>query len=296
VTFSNLAVPADASLGAVIGTVVMTTQINCNREGIVNVSDGSWSVYLSPTNIDLGASTFGTRNSPIPGIGIQWVNLNSHTGTSQTFSSDYLNNTNNQRGVALEGVTTFTDTFRLIKTGPILSTSTTDTITLGYQYRTSTTQASQGPLFNYTITIPPVKVAACSVASKALNVRLDRALKTDFTGGGSHSKSKDFAISLSHCDAGLNVSMSLSPGNAGSSNSALGLLTAENSSSASGLALQLMYNNAPIQLGTAFKVLGSTTAEGSSYEIPLAVRYYQTATEVTSGTVNSSATFTMTYN
>jgi len=57
-----------------------------------------------------------------------------------------------------------------------------------------------------------------------------------------------------------------------------------------------MYNNAPIQLGTAFKVLGSTTAEGSSYEIPLAVRYYQTATEVTSGTVNSSATFTMTYN
>lgn len=88
--------------------------------------------------------------------------------------------------------------------------------------------------------------------------------------------------------------MMLAPGGAGSSNASLGILNLEKSSdAASGVGVQVLYNNAPAALNT--RILTSITATSGDYNIPLKARYYQNQTSVTPGRADATATFTMTY-
>jgi hypothetical protein len=62
---------------------------------------------------------------------------------------------------------------------------------------------------------------------------------------------------------------------------------------ASGVGVQVMYNNAPLALNSRIAV--ATTAADGTYAIPLKARYYQMQPAVTPGTANANATFTLTY-
>lgn len=152
------------------------------------------------------------------------------------------------------------------------------------------------PEASLTVTGLTAKTATCSVANSVINVNLDPAKSSNLSDVGSTTGSTPFSISLKNCDAGLNLSLSLNAGSAGSSDPAKGLLTADRTSDATGLALQLMYNNAPVSLGTRFSVQGLPTISGGNYDIPLVVRYFKTDKKITSGKINASATFTMVYN
>jgi type 1 fimbria pilin len=147
-----------------------------------------------------------------------------------------------------------------------------------------------------TVTGLTAKTATCSVTNSTINVKLDAAKSSNLSDVGSTTGSTPFNISLKNCDAGLNLSLSLNAGSAGSSDPTKGLLTADSTSDATGLALQLMYNNAPVSLGTRFSVQGLPTVSGGNYDIPLVVRYFKTDKKITSGKINASATFTMVYN
>lgn len=137
---------------------------------------------------------------------------------------------------------------------------------------------------------------ACAVTSTAINVPLGDIKRTVFTGIGSSSPAQSFSIPLS-CVKSSKVSISIAPGASGAYNATTGVINIDPATSgvkATGVGIQLLYNNAAIPLNTAQSV-ESVTGEGT-FNVPLSARYYQTASTVTAGSANGTATFVMTYN
>lgn len=144
--------------------------------------------------------------------------------------------------------------------------------------------------------IATIATAACGVTTTSINVSMGDAKRTSFTGLGSTSSAQNFTIPLS-CNKATKVSISISPGASGAYNTASGILNIDPANSgvkATGIGIQLLYNNVPLPLNTVTNV-GSVTA-ASTFNVPLSARYYQTANTVTAGSANGTATFVMTYN
>lgn len=150
-------------------------------------------------------------------------------------------------------------------------------------------------ILNYTIASGTVQTVACSVTNTNITVPMGKAKNTDFSGAGSTSGDADFKINL-NCDAATNVNLTISPGSSGAANAANGVLkldNAGNADTASGVGVQVLYNNAPLALGSR-KVIATTATDGA-YDIPLKARYIQTDASVMPGKADANATFTMTY-
>ncbi|MFZ1871702.1 MAG: fimbrial protein [Chania sp.] len=299
---STLVIPRDLPVGAQIGaditTATYTMYNNCSK-----TSTGSQNVGIG-TNATFVQSITGARlyATGIPGVSYS-LSVTQPGGCSATNTignnAGYQGNPNMRNQCVNTGVwgsVTFQYILRFYKTAAVTGSGNVGSLAAGYAFVRFDGSGFITPYANLTVTGMTAKTTTCSVTDSNINVNLDSAKGRDFSGIGSTAGSTAFNIGLSNCDAGLNVRMTLSPGSGGSSNKSLGLLTTDGTSTASGLALQLLYNNAPVQLDTAFNVLGSATTDGGTYQIPLAVRYYQSGEKITGGTVNSNATFTMTYN
>ncbi|WP_156106842.1 MULTISPECIES: fimbrial protein [unclassified Serratia (in: enterobacteria)] len=299
---SALVIPRDLPVGAPISDEIITGTFtvfrNCTKTttGSQNVGSGTNATFVQTIP---GARLYATG---IPGVSYSLA-VTQPGGCSATTivggNAGYQGNPNMRNHCINTGnwtTVTFQYKLRFYKTAAVTGSGNVDSLAAAYAFVRYDGSGFITPYSNLTVTGITAKTTTCSVTNSNINIKLDTAKGRDFNGIGSTAGSTAFNIGLSNCDADLNVSMTLSPGSGGSSNKSLGLLTTDDTSSASGLALQLMYNNAPVQLDTAFRVLGAATTDGGTYQIPLAVRYYQTATEIVSGTVNSSATFTMTYN
>ncbi|MEX1843610.1 fimbrial protein [Enterobacter cloacae] len=138
-----------------------------------------------------------------------------------------------------------------------------------------------------------VTTTACSVTNAAVKVPLGNVLSTAFTGTGTTAAEKNFTIDLD-CDASTRVNLTLEGAKDSSGAAGVLALTQETSgTTASGVGVQVLYNNTPVTFGSMFNV-GTATAKGA-YTIPLTARYYQTADKVAGGQANSLATFTITY-
>lgn len=138
-----------------------------------------------------------------------------------------------------------------------------------------------------------VNSIACTVTNSAISVPMGTVQKNAFAGPGTwpgDANTRNFSIPLD-CNAGTLVNLQID-GNA--QNAAQGVLNLnESSGSASGVGIQLLRNNSPLPLSTTINT-GMTTSEGAN-SIPLQARYYQTGSNITPGTANASATFTLTY-
>lgn len=136
---------------------------------------------------------------------------------------------------------------------------------------------------------------ACSVTNTSINVPMgDKIPLTAFTGPGSVAAERTFSIPL-NCDANTRVRVALDGIAHGSG--VAGVLALDpfpSETVASGVGLQLLFNDIPVALGTPITV-GTAAADGA-FSIPLSARYYQTGGTVTGGRANSTATFTLTYN
>lgn len=302
---STLTVPRDVPVGSQIGSEIAvpsaTLVSGCpakNDTGSQDIGIKTYQSYATTIN--------GRRIYDVPGMAGIGFALG-FSGTNNCSAVQYIGRNDgtsfsgidSQKTCANSGYwSTVTGIFYLAfyKTAEVTGSGTASSFQLGTFIMQTPGYGWQQPEPALIVTGLSVKTTACSVSNSVINVVLPTTKSTDFGDVGSNAGSKAFDIGLNNCDAGLNVSMTLSAGNAGSSDKSLGLLSADSTSSTSGLALQLMYNNAPVTLDSAFSVLGSTTTSGGSYQIPLAVRYYKTAVSIESGTINSSATFTMTYN
>jgi type 1 fimbria pilin len=138
--------------------------------------------------------------------------------------------------------------------------------------------------------IIPVK---CSITTPNIQVPLADVMATDLTSPGMTAKPKQFNMGL-NCDAGARVNAKLT-GTQNSSTSVNGVLQltgAGSASVASGVGIQLLYNNTPLQLNNNIVL---KTAGGGMETFPFTARYYQTAARVTGGTANATATLEMTY-
>ena len=138
-----------------------------------------------------------------------------------------------------------------------------------------------------------VTTIACTISNTAISVPMGTVEKRAFNGQGTwpeDSNTRSFTIPLS-CNAGTRVNLQID----GSAQNALqGVLNLTGGTgSASGVGVQLLYNNAPLPLSTPLNA-GVASSEGA-FSIPLQARYYQTGSNITPGTANASATFTMTY-
>lgn len=293
---SVINVQRDVTVGTILATVQTTTKITCDTTGANTILDGSWGIYSSSANIDYGSSTIANyRKTALEGIGFSWVNLNSYTGTSKIMSSNAINDSvENNRGVAFNDVTTFTDTWALVKTSAMTS-GTLNFPAITMNYRTSVSNLDKGTLFTYNFTPMVINVLACSIVNSSVNVALDPIIVSNFTGIGVTKGDKAFTIGL-NCDANARINASLSgTQNADTSdNSVLALTNAGSAGVATGVGIQLLYGNAPLKLGQ--NIVLKTSSGGSEFPSDaFTARYYQTKATATTGDANTTATLNLTY-
>ncbi|SCC67455.1 fimbrial protein [Kosakonia oryziphila] len=146
-----------------------------------------------------------------------------------------------------------------------------------------------------TISIAAFNVSriACTVGNTAISVPMGAVEKRAFSGPGTwpgDASTRSFTIPL-NCNAGTRVSLRI---DGSAQNATRGVLNlAGGAGSASGVGIQLLYNNAPLPLQTVIST-GSAASAGA-YNVPLQARYYQTGSDITPGVANASATFTLVY-
>lgn len=144
-----------------------------------------------------------------------------------------------------------------------------------------------------TISAVNIISAACSINTPNISVPLEDVLAGSLTSIGSTAKPKAFNVGLS-CNAGARVNAMLT-GVQNTDNSATGVLQLSNAGSegvATGVGIQILYNNAPMALN---KNIVLKTSVGGQEMLPFAAQYYQTKSSVTSGSANATATLNLTY-
>lgn len=212
------------------------------------------------------------------------------------------------------GRTTFsnTTTFQLISTGVLPSSGNqipagtilgqwnfdnvcTKPIVNWYgSYNGCTTNASVRTVIIFqsggvTFTAPTCTV---STGSKTLAVTLPPVATSAFGAVGATAGTTPFAISLTKCKSHLDVSATLSTSNP--YGNVDGVIAPNGAGYAAGVGIQVLQpdGTTPVKFDTAFS---TGTTNGPDYTFNLYARYYQTATSVSPGEVQGTATYTLTY-
>ncbi|MGY9341893.1 fimbrial protein [Citrobacter braakii] len=220
-------------------------------------------------------------NTGIPGVGIK-VYYTAYT--QSTFDNPPRTGIMGQGAVNIDsGVTV-----DLYKTGPITSKN----IDSGLYF-----QKTYGDLevIRGSVVAGQVIQLACSLNSSTITVPLPDALGSAFTGRGTTKGDTAFTINL-NCDAGTRINASLSgTQNAETANdSILALSGAGTSEVASGIGIQLLYDNTPLKLNN--NIVLKTSAGGQEFPPgAFTARYFQTKDNVTAGSANATATLNITY-
>lgn len=134
---------------------------------------------------------------------------------------------------------------------------------------------------------------SCTLGSAAINVPMGEVPVSAFTGPGTSppdGRTKRFNIPLT-CSKGASINLQLD-GTAHDATQGM-LKLSDEAASATGVAIQMLYDDKPVELAKRFK-WQTTEAEGT-YSIPLKARYVQTDNSIVPGVANGSATFTLTY-
>nr|WP_249324636.1 fimbrial protein [Enterobacter mori] len=222
----------------------------------------------------------------IPGVGYALYNQGSDfSSDGHKWINDYTS-ANKTGGFNINGVDF---TLRLVKIGDITSGS----LVTG-QYASWSYYASS-PVGKFYITSGKVTQLACSISSPNIVIPLGDIPTSDFDGTIGPERDKVGTQNMVlDCDANANVNVMLkavkNPDT--SDNSVLTLDGQGQSGTATGVGVQLLYNNAPLEIN---KTLMLKSAIGGKENFPISARYFQTKPVVTSGNANASATLTLTY-
>ena len=294
VVFDNIVIQRDAPVGTVLATVSTHLPITCDAEGQASF-EGSWFIQLAGSNTDHGSTPLAdVRATGIEGIGIRWLNYSSTTGTTGVVTRGRgLNDDVWNRGISQIGLTNFKDTFELVKTHQTPAAGVIPAFTLGMEYSTPVSNnVKRLPLYKYTFTPINLSTVSCEINDQNVNVNMGIALLPKFNGVGSTINPVDFSIGL-NCDEHTSVNIKLDNVSPliDAKNGVLGL---NSDSTAKGVGVQLLYNNAPVQFGKVIKY-GVTLSRGQVVNIPFRAAYYKASTKVQSGSANATASFTMTY-
>lgn len=274
ISFGNVIVQRDYPAGAFI-TSAFTGQIS-GGSTLFRCTQ-AWN-YRGVPVLFTRASSFGNTiyETNIPGIGIE--------------IHQSLNNVPFSKPMAANASLSMPDplsaTLIKLSTGSVGAGNLT-TGTLAYFYAEPEPKYRTTLALTGTNTIIPV---ACTLMTKTVNVKLDNAVISDFKGKGTTAKPKDFTIDL-NCDAKTKIKLSLEGTSAGPAG-VLALTAGKNQ--ASGIGIQILKGTQVVALGKQLN-FGTANAAGLK-QLAFTARYYQTAANIESGTANTTATFTMTYN
>ncbi|QLK62951.1 fimbrial protein [Enterobacteriaceae bacterium Kacie_13] len=278
-TFGSYIVQKDTPVGTVIASTKSVavgglTFGNCLSSGTVFTK----MVYGAATKSSL-KDVYLTN---IPGIGIR----SKLYGTYAYFNAP-------PTGTSQGGGATFTNTsgstVELIAIGPVSSGELTPG-PVGVVYFNET------PTINsYTVNISggTINSAECSITNKNINITLDDVLEADLTSVNSTAKPKSFDLGLD-CKTGAKVNVKLT-GVANTDTSAAGVLQLSNAGGtgvAKGVGIQIIYNNAPLDLNKNIVLI---TSNGGQEALPFTAQYFQTKSTVTTGSANATATLEVTY-
>lgn len=150
------------------------------------------------------------------------------------------------------------------------------------------------PLVDIQVNASTINRLTCESDNHDLEVNFGDVSLNEFTAIGSTTQSKEISFGLT-CNSNANVSVTLEgqKNTKSSSDNLIALTNPGDSRVASGLAVQVLYNNSPLKIGTPVPL---QNVNGNIKEIlPFEVRYYQTKNEVTSGDANATATLVISY-
>lgn len=141
-----------------------------------------------------------------------------------------------------------------------------------------------------TTTVTQVK---CSITSQGLTLPIGNVPTNEFGNSPGTAAAKTVTEDLGlNCDAGTNINVKLSGiQNADSTDPSI-LALSPGEGNATGVGVQLLYNDKPLELN---KLLNLKTSTGGVESFPITARYIQTKDTVTAGAANATATLNITY-
>ena len=282
-SFGNVTVQRDAAVGSVIATTVTGAYNNGNA--IAGCTREAWTARWELTQWGtLSGYGSGVYNTNLPGVGLRLSSASS--GKPLPFESSYPYNAGGSwasiPGDGIKG--------ELIKTGDI----TSGTLTNGVLARASV--VNQFYFANVTLNgTNTVTSAGCSVTSVDEPVQLGDYSKRDFSGVGYTTGWKAFNIVLD-CNKSAHINVQIdATKDASNAPGVMAIDTESGSTVATGVGVQLYFapDNSAAQFGQVKDYY--TSPNGGMETVQLKARYYQTASAVTAGPANATATFTLTY-
>ncbi|OQS35945.1 fimbrial protein [Chromobacterium haemolyticum] len=278
-----------ASDGHLIAKQELKTTIKCDKKNAGRQL--SWYAFLSYGNTDNGSSSLsGVRKTQTSGIGIRWINSNTHSGKSQTFSTTSLNNGGtNLRGMPLNDTVTITDTIELVTTGPVTSGRLNpESYTVNYKNKKGGDHGQ--PLYTYAFNQPAIRVIGCSFKNAGQTIPLPDVSTSDFVGTGRTGDTR-FQIDLD-CAPGTSINAKMSDANPlGTTSTLLSIAGGRNNAQGIGLELQRQGETGAYVLGTEFTSL----AARQQHALPMVVRYAVNGAPIQPGEVNAAATVELSF-
>ncbi|MGS7252411.1 fimbrial protein, partial [Pseudomonas anuradhapurensis] len=283
---STLSIPRDAAVNTVIYESPAKT---FNGAASYNCS----TTFTTGIKNNVGTDTTSTY-FPIGSTGLSWQWI--YQGFVYT---GFGGGTTQQPGGY--GFNTTTHVLRIVKTGDISPGATIPTGVLGYIQVES---ASVRPLAMVTDNSSAIILQSCETPNIA--VEMGEYNLSVFSRSGNATPPRAFNIKLNNCPSGIQkVSYSLSATSGSPAvDSALGIIGLNTSSTAKGIALQLLDGNqTPIQLDKTY-VFNGYSSGGGSFAIPLNAKYIRTLPNgdadqfdegMSAGSANSEVTFVMNY-
>lgn len=284
-TYGTIGVSNSLAIGDVIpGTVKSFTLAG----KCVATTLASKPVVACPQTQSAVAGMTGVYTTGLPGVGMRMRDVNGKplVGTGACSTDSSLGNTGTDGSFNLSG------TFELVKTGAITAGAISSS---SAYYATGVLNTSvtlnDG---NYKMSVASgtaVRPVTCSVTSETANqtVALSPVSTSALNSAGAVAGSTPFSIGL-NCDAGVKVAVTYS---STSGNSGVASVLAS-TGTATDVGVQLLDSAMkPIVLDNPLQISSGTTGNAS---FQFHARYYRLgAASVKSGTVNSTAIFTMSY-
>ncbi|OXI18974.1 fimbrial protein [Burkholderia sp. AU15512] len=201
--------------------------------------------------------------------------------------------------------TDYVPIIQLIKTGNITEGGVLSGAYAEYRYRGSDGQTMVSFQYANPVLVTP-KVPTCNVTTPAISVPMGTTLATKtFTGVGSTAPAQHFSINLacSGGDAGTAVNIYATLTDVTTPANRSSMLSLSSTSTATGVGIQILKDDTVLSYGPDSSALdnpnrwfaGKVRQGETGLTIPLQARYVQTESEITPGSANANASFTMSY-
>lgn len=272
-----ISVPKDTPVGAVIWSTVAvpfaTVSYNCSLVSEMN--------YLMEYNGGIKSPLSHVYQTMVKGIGIEIREGN------WSMDNGIFDNPANSMSKSMGNFANADTVVSLIKTENDAGGGTLSAGVLGREYGGKGNDL-QLTLVNDIVIGSP----GCTLSQTSLGFTLGNIPVEQFKGVGQVSQTTDSQTFSMDCEAGTNINVTLSGAQSSDSTDDSILALTSGVGAATGVGVQLLYNNAPLELN---KSLLLKTSQGGQETFALTARYIQTQEQITAGSANAVATLDISY-